>query len=91
MIEVTITRQMLDTDLQSWFLNAKNAEHTEEENLAVFSEEPATDIPGVSRISGSNPERLLTAGTEFDSTEQRGKSPSALGGPHARDNGAESP
>ena len=51
---MTITRQMLDTNLQSWFLNAKNAEHTEEENLAVFSEEPATDIPGVSRISGSN-------------------------------------
>ena len=34
MIEVTITRQMLDTDLQSWFLNAK------EEILALFSEEP---------------------------------------------------
>ena len=40
MIEVTITRQMLDTDLQSWFLNAKNAEHAKEEILAVFSEEP---------------------------------------------------
>ena len=39
-IEVTITRQMLDTDLQSWFLNAKNAEHAKEEILAVFSEEP---------------------------------------------------
>ena len=36
MIEVTITRQMLDTDLQSWFLNAKNAEHAKEEILAVF-------------------------------------------------------
>ena len=40
MIEVTITRQMLDTDLQSWFLNAKNAEHAKEEILALFSEEP---------------------------------------------------
>ena len=39
-IEVTITRQMLDTDLQSWFLNAKNAEHAKEEILALFSEEP---------------------------------------------------
>ena len=37
---MTITRQMLDTDLQSWFLNAKNAEHAKEEILAVFSEEP---------------------------------------------------
>ena len=41
MIEVTITRQMLDTDLQSWFLNAKNAEHAKEEILALFSEEPS--------------------------------------------------
>lgn len=40
MIEVTITRQMLDTDLQSWLLNAKNAEHAKEEILALFSEEP---------------------------------------------------
>ena len=39
-IEMTITRQILDTDLQSWFLNAKNAEHAKEEILAVFSEEP---------------------------------------------------
>ena len=30
----------LDTDLQSWFLNAKNAEHAKEEILALFSEEP---------------------------------------------------
>lgn len=37
---MTITRQMLDTDLQSWFLNAKNAEHAKEEILALFSEEP---------------------------------------------------
>lgn len=48
------------------------------------------DIPGASRISGSNPERLLTTGTEFDSTEQRGKSPSALGGPHVRERGPHS-
>ena len=40
MIEVTITRQMLDTDLQSWFLNVKNAERAKKEILAVFSEEP---------------------------------------------------
>ena len=39
-IEMTITRQILDTDLQSWFLNVKNAEHAKEEILAVFSEEP---------------------------------------------------
>ena len=39
-IEMTITRQILDTDLQSWFLNVKNAEHAKEERLAVFSEEP---------------------------------------------------
>ena len=37
---MTITRQILDTDLQSWFLNVKNAEHAKEEILAVFSEEP---------------------------------------------------
>ena len=40
MIEVTITRQMLDTDLQSWFLNVKNAERAKQEILAPFSEEP---------------------------------------------------
>ena len=40
MIEMTITRQMLDTDLQSWFLNAKNTERAKEEILALFSEEP---------------------------------------------------
>ena len=40
MIEVTITRQMLDTDLQSWFLNVKNAERAKKEILALFSEEP---------------------------------------------------
>ena len=40
MIEVTITRQMLDTDLQSWFLNVKNAERAKQEILALFSEEP---------------------------------------------------
>ena len=37
---MTITRQMLDTDLQSWFLNVKNAERAKKEILAVFSEEP---------------------------------------------------
>ena len=37
---MTITRQMLDTDLQSWFLNVENAEHAQEEILALFSEEP---------------------------------------------------
>ena len=40
MIEMTITRQMLDTDLQSWFLNVKNAERAKKEILALFSEEP---------------------------------------------------
>lgn len=40
MIEVTITRQMLDTDLQSWFLNVKNVERAKQEILALFSEEP---------------------------------------------------
>ena len=40
MIEVTITRQMLDQDLQSWFLNVKNAERAKQEILALFSEEP---------------------------------------------------
>jgi len=39
-IEMTITRQMLDTDLQSWFLNVKNAERAKKEILALFSEEP---------------------------------------------------
>ena len=37
---MTITRQMLDTDLQSWFLNVKNAERAKKEILALFSEEP---------------------------------------------------
>lgn len=37
---MTITRQMLDTDLQSWFLNKKNAEHAKEEIFSLFSEEP---------------------------------------------------
>lgn len=40
MIEMTITRQMLDTDLQSGFLNVKNAERAKKEILALFSEEP---------------------------------------------------
>ena len=40
MIEVTITRQMLDTDLQSWFLNVQHAERAKQEILALFSEEP---------------------------------------------------
>ena len=37
---MTVTRQMLDTDLQSWFLNVKNAERAKKEILALFSEEP---------------------------------------------------
>ena len=37
---MTITRQMLDTDLQSWFLNVKNTERAKKEILALFSEEP---------------------------------------------------
>lgn len=37
---MTISRQMLDTDLQSWFLNKKNAKHAKEEILSLFSEEP---------------------------------------------------
>ena len=37
---MTITCQMLDTDLQSWFLNVKNAERAKEEILALFSEKP---------------------------------------------------
>lgn len=37
---MTITRRMLDTDLQSWFLNVKNAECAKKEILSVFSEEP---------------------------------------------------
>ena len=37
---MTITRQMLDTDLQSWFLNVKNAERAKKGILALFSEEP---------------------------------------------------
>jgi len=39
-IDLTITRQMLDTVLQSWFLNIKNAEQAKAEILALFSEEP---------------------------------------------------
>lgn len=31
---------MLDTVLQSWFLNIKNAEQAKAEILALFSEEP---------------------------------------------------
>ena len=30
----------LDTALQSWFLNVKNAEHAKKEILALFSEGP---------------------------------------------------
>ena len=37
---MTITRQILDTDLQSWGLNVKKAEHAEEEILVLFSKEP---------------------------------------------------
>ena len=44
MIEVTITRQMLDTDLQSWFLNVKNAERAKQEILALFSEDPGDGL-----------------------------------------------
>ena len=40
MIDLTITRQMLDTVLQSWFHNIKNAEQAKAEILALFSEEP---------------------------------------------------
>ena len=31
---------MLDTELQSWFLNAKNVNQAKDEILALFSEEP---------------------------------------------------
>ena len=37
---MTITRQILDTDLQSWFHSVKNAEQAKAEILALFSEEP---------------------------------------------------
>lgn len=40
MIDLTITRQMLDTVLQRWFHNVKNAEQAKAEILALFSEEP---------------------------------------------------
>lgn len=40
MIDLTITRQMLGTVLQSWFHNIKNAEQAKAEILALFSEEP---------------------------------------------------
>ena len=40
MIDLTITRQMLDTVLQSWFHNIKNAEQAKAEILTLFSEEP---------------------------------------------------
>ena len=63
MIDLTITRQMLDTVLQSWFHNIKNAEQAKAEILALSLRNRVTDIPGVSRISGSSPERLLTVGT----------------------------
>ena len=39
-IDLTITRQMLGTVLQSWFHNIKNAEQAKAEILALFSEEP---------------------------------------------------
>ena len=37
---MTITRRMLDTELQSWFHNVRNAEKAKEEILARFSAEP---------------------------------------------------
>ena len=37
---MTITHQMLNTDLQNWFPNVKNTEHAEEEILVLFSMEP---------------------------------------------------
>lgn len=40
MIDLTITRQMLGTVLQSWFHNIKNAEQAKAEILELFSEEP---------------------------------------------------
>ena len=40
MIDLTITRQMLDAVLQSWFHNVKNVEQAEVEILALFSEDP---------------------------------------------------
>ena len=40
MIDLTMTRQMLGTVLQSWFHNIKNAEQAKAEILALFSEEP---------------------------------------------------
>lgn len=39
MIDLTITSQMLDTVLQSWFHNIKNAEQAKAKILALFSEE----------------------------------------------------
>lgn len=45
MIEVTITRQMLDTDLQSWFLNVKNAERAKQEILR-------TPLPEITSTGG---------------------------------------
>ena len=58
MIEVTITRQMLDTDLQSWFLNAKNAEHAKEEILALFAQFASTDCPFQMNGAGSSVEAV---------------------------------
>ena len=46
MIELPITRQMLDTMLQSWFHNVKNAEQAKAEILALFSEEPGDGCGG---------------------------------------------
>ena len=40
---MTITRQMLDTVLQSLFLNIKNAEQAKTEILALFSEKPGDE------------------------------------------------
>ncbi len=40
MIDLTIIRQMLDSVLQSWFHNIKNAEQAKAEILTLFSEEP---------------------------------------------------
>ena len=39
MIDLTITRQMLGTVLQSWFHTIKNAEKAKAEILALFSKD----------------------------------------------------
>lgn len=63
MIDLTITRQMLGTVLQSWFHNIKNAEQAKAEILALFSEEPGDGYTWSEQDIWEQSRKIINVGT----------------------------